>query len=88
MSDNDRIERIEADIAELYRRTNHSVTFEAETKITLDYIKSGLDEVKGELKKLLDQPGKRWDGLVNSGIAAVIAAIIAGIVSYLPAHIK
>lgn len=43
----------------------------------LDSIDEKLDGLTESVKALTDKPGKRWDGLVDKAIWAVLAAVIA-----------
>lgn len=53
-----------------------SVAVIAEKQSTMD---GDIKEMKGDVKKLVEKPGKRWDGAVDK----VIYAILAGIVAFL-----
>lgn len=53
-----------------------SVAVIAEKQSTMD---GDIKEMKGDVKKLVEKPGKRWDGAVDK----VIYAILAGVVAYL-----
>ena len=35
-----------------------------------------VDDIKREIKVLAEKPGKRWDGIVDKIISAIIAAIM------------
>lgn len=53
-----------------------SVAVIAEKQSTMD---GDIKEMKGDVKKLVEKPGKRWDGAVDK----IIYAILAGVVAYL-----
>lgn len=43
----------------------------------MEYTKSDVSEIKRDVKTLTDKPGKRWDGIVEKLIWAVLAAVVA-----------
>lgn len=43
----------------------------------LDSIEEKLDELNATVKALAARPGKRWEGLVEKALWAVVAAVIA-----------
>ena len=49
----------------------------AAVKTKLDSIEEKLDELAVNVKALADKPAKRWDGIVDKAVWAVLAAIIA-----------
>ncbi len=49
----------------------------ATLRTKLDSIEEKLDELTVTVKALADKPGKRWDGIVDKAIWAVLAAVIA-----------
>ena len=51
-----------------------SVAVIAEKQSTMD---GDIKEMKGDVKKLVEKPGKRWDGAVDKVIYAVLAGIVA-----------
>jgi len=53
-----------------------SVAVIAEKQSTMD---GDIKEMKGDVKKLVEKPGKRWDGAVDK----IVYAILAGVVAYL-----
>ena len=53
-----------------------SVAVIAEKQSTMD---GDIKEMKGDVKKLVEKPGKRWDGAVDK----IIYAILTGVVAYL-----
>ncbi len=51
-----------------------SVAVIAEKQGTMD---GDIKEMKGDVKKLVEKPGKRWDGAIDKVIYAVLAGIVA-----------
>ena len=45
------------------------------------HLKTGVGEIKGDVKSLMSIPGKRWDGLVDKLLFAVAGAVLAWIVA-------
>ena len=41
------------------------------------HIKADTEEIKEAVQEMKDKPGKRWDGIVEKAIWAVVAAVIA-----------
>lgn len=41
------------------------------------HVKGDLAEIKQDVKTLTDKPGRRWDGVVEKIILAVVAAVVA-----------
>lgn len=46
-------------------------------------LKFDVTEIKADVKALADKPGKRWDALVGT----VIAALVAGVIGYMLARV-
>lgn len=41
-----------------------------------EHIKTDVGEIKDDVKQLVSKPAKRWDGLIDKGIAVVVGAAI------------
>lgn len=72
----DNVEARQAEISEL-------VTAMSVVKNEQSHIKSDVVEIKEDVKKLTDKPGKRWDGIVDK----LIWLIISGAAGYLAAQL-
>lgn len=42
-----------------------------------EYMDSDIKEIKADVKTLAEKPGKRWDGLIEKIIAALVGGVIA-----------
>ena len=42
----------------------------------MGHVKGDVEEIKGNVQSLLDQPGKRWNAIVDKLIWAVLAALV------------
>lgn len=42
----------------------------------IGHVKGDVEEIKGNVQSLLDQPGKRWNAIVDKLIWAVLAALV------------
>ena len=84
-----RVDRLEKDMAEekksrresheeIYRRLRDLETNQAVNKEKLETIEGKIDSMDGKLDTLLAKPGKRWEAIV----AAVISAVVAGVVGF------
>lgn len=77
------IERLEADVAELYRRTNAAEINQATINEKLNSMLITLGELKSGLKRLQEQPARR----IEKFWGAVIAAIATALVGYFAGRI-
>ena len=41
-----------------------------------EHIKTDVGEIKDDVKQLVSKPARRWDGLVDKGIAVVVGAVL------------
>lgn len=79
-----RVEALETDAAhnkeahkEIYSRLDESHTAVAVFDEKLKQIKDDTQEIKATVQEMKDKPGRRWDGIVDKTIWAVLAAVIA-----------
>jgi len=72
-----RMDAAEKDIDKLQRGQGAQDVNAGKTEVTLQYIKITLDDVKKKIDKITETPRKRWDLVVNTSIAGVVAAIVA-----------
>ena len=70
------IERLEADVTELYRRTNAAEINQATINEKLNSMLITLGELKSGLKRLQEQPARRLEKIIVSVITAIATAII------------
>lgn len=85
-----RVERLEEDLQkeketrhethkEFYNRIRELEKVQSVNQEKLDNIEGKIDGMDGKLDTLLEKPGKRWESVV----AAVIAALAGGIVTFI-----
>ena len=48
------------------------------------HIKTDVEEIKTDVKTIAEKPAKRWDGLVDKALAAIVGAFLAWILSGAP----
>lgn len=41
-----------------------------------EHIKTDVGEIKDDVKQLVSKPAKRWDSIVDKGIAVIVGAVI------------
>jgi septal ring factor EnvC (AmiA/AmiB activator) len=77
-----RVEKCETAIKAL--ETQDNVLSNQQTRINtkLDFITDMIKDLKKEITKLTDQPAKRWDTLINAGIAGVISLALSGSITF------
>ena len=80
----ERVNRNENKTSELELRIASLEIHKSETIIKLDHIIAVIDELKGKMDKLSEQPTKRLDmiitALVSSGVALIIGYVFAQMV--------
>lgn len=62
---------------DFYSRLENSHTAVALIEERMSQIKADTEEIKEAVQEMKDKPAKRWDGIVEKAIWAVIAAVIA-----------
>lgn len=67
----------------IYDKINDLSTATAVQNERYDTILSELEELKKEIKKLTEQPQKRWDTAITSAISAAVGGVVGFIVSKL-----
>lgn len=73
-------------IDELEKRTDDteklvtSVAIIAEKQNQMD---GDIKEMKGDVKRILDKPGKRWDSIVEKVLLTAVAAVVAYMLTHL-----
>ena len=77
-----RIEKCEKEISLIKDKSNDMSIQFARQDTKLDYIKDGLRELQETIKKLTEQPAKRWDSLITTGITCIVSLIISGAVTF------
>lgn len=78
-----RVEQNEKDIRSLESKNSTVYVQLAKQDTELGFIKDMLKDIKSEVVKLGEQPGKRWDTLVNAGIAGIISLVLSGAITFL-----
>ena len=46
-----------------------------------EYIKGDIGEIKADVKSLTEKPAKRWDGVVDKAVMALVGAVIAALLN-------
>lgn len=62
---------------DFYARLESSHTNVALIEERMSQIKADTEEIKEAVQEMKDKPAKRWDGIVEKAIWAVVAAVIA-----------
>jgi thymidylate synthase len=65
-----RLDELEADVKELYKRTNNSEIWQAKYG-------EKIDKIEKLVEKLTEAPAKRWDSVVTVAITAIITGVVA-----------
>lgn len=77
------IDRNRDDKRQIYNRLTSLERYSEKSKTDLEYIKNGIDGMTKKLELLQEKPGKRWEHVVTTVIAAVITSGVAGIIGFL-----
>lgn len=78
-----RVDQNEKDIRALENKNSTVYVQLAKQDTELGFIKDMLKDIKKEITKLTDQPAKRWDTLINAGIAGVISLVLSGSITFI-----
>lgn len=62
---------------DFYARLENSHTNVALIEERMNQIKADTEEIKESVQEIKDKPAKRWDGIVEKAIWAIVAAVIA-----------
>lgn len=62
---------------DFYARLENSHTSVALIEERMNQIKADTEEIKETVQEIKDKPAKRWDGIVEKAIWAIVAAVIA-----------
>lgn len=76
----DKVKNAEQDITELKKRQNNleKLTSTVEVLATKEAnVEKTVNEIKDDVKELTAKPTKRWDGVVDKAISAVVGGLIA-----------
>lgn len=76
-----RFKRIEGDIIKLFTCTDNTNVWQGKYGEKIDTIEKSIDKMALSIQALLDKPQKRWDGVVNSSITAIVGGIIGVILT-------
>lgn len=74
-----RMDIAEKNIKELQDSQNKSDVNYGKMEVTLQYIKTMLEDVKIKVDKITEAPRDRWNIIVNTGIAVTVSAIVTAI---------
>lgn len=77
-----RIEQIEDDIRDLKNKDNDRGLQQATTDTKLDFIMGMIKDLQDNVKKLTEQPAKRWDNMINAGVACIVSMALSGMVTF------
>ncbi len=83
MSEDDLLRRLsknEADIAELFGRTNKTAVELATMSQTMQSILETLRELKDSVARQSKRPGEYWDKLLCALISAAVAAVMGALI--------
>lgn len=78
---NQRFERIEKDIASLYKRSGSMEVWQGKYGEKIDKIESDIGRLTQSIDKLLEIPSKRWDTIVTVAITALVSGVIGSIIA-------
>lgn len=67
-----RLDRMEHRQDELEKLTNAVTAL----KTNQENLEEDVGEIKADVKKLVEKPAKRWDGVVDKGLAVIVGAIV------------
>lgn len=81
---NARVDTLERQVDELFAKLNPALTNLALLSERIDTLLKSLDKIQTAIDSLTARPARRWDAAVQSGVTAVVAAIVG----WLSAHIK
>lgn len=65
----DRLEKRQDDLEELTSAV-------AVVQSNQENLEKDVGEIKGDVKKLVEKPAKRWDGVVEKALAVVVGAVL------------
>lgn len=65
----DRLEKRQDDLEELTSAV-------AVVQSNQENLEKDVGEIKGDVKKLVEKPAKRWDGLVEKALAVLVGAVL------------
>lgn len=66
----------------IYARLDSLENNHTALSVSLDSIKTVLDEIKADVKDLKDKPGKRWDMIVSESIKWLVLAALGAMVIF------
>ena len=46
-------------------------------------VENNVSEIRGNVRTLMEKPGKRWDGVVEKAILVVVGAVVAWIMTHI-----
>lgn len=78
-----RVEKCETAIKTLEGQDSDLSKQQIRMDTKLDFISDMIKDLKKEITKLTDQPAKRWDTLINAGIAGTISLVLSGSITFI-----
>jgi len=78
----ERIKKCEEDISVLKDKNSDMSVQQGKMDTKLDFISDMIKDLKKEITKLTEQPAKRWDTLINAGIAGIISLVLSGAITF------
>jgi septal ring factor EnvC (AmiA/AmiB activator) len=77
-----RIDKCEIAIQKLEGQDSDLSKQQIKMDTKLDFISDMIKDLKKEITKLTEQPAKRWDTLINAGIAGAISLVLSGAITF------
>jgi len=70
------IEKIQEDVRDLFSKINNSIIRQTSIEGDVKYLISAINEMKAKIDILASIPGKRWETIIASIIAAIIGLAV------------
>jgi len=81
-----RIEQCEKDIKALESKNSDISVQQGKMDTKIDFITIMIKDLQDNVKKLTEQPAKRWDSLINAGVTCIVSVIVSGVLAYAFRH--
>ena len=81
-----RVEQNEKDIRRLDSKNSDMSVQLVKQDTKLDFITDMVKDLKDNVKKLTEQPAKRWDTLITAGITCLVSVAVSGVVAFAFRH--
>lgn len=76
-----RVEQCEKDIKELVSKNSDMSVQQGKMDTKLDFITGMIKDLQDNVKKLTEQPAKRWDTLITTGITCLVSVAVSGAIA-------